>query len=195
MTNTKRSRATIIRVLPLAILAALLPACETSAQESTAPAKPAAKRAAPDQETLERQFQELLSGSQLVGTFTTVHADGREEPAATDRYTIESVKPLKNGFWQFVARIQYQQRDTKLPLALEVKWAGDTPVITLTNILVPGFGTFTARVLFYGDQYAGTWSAGDHGGHMFGRVEKIKAESEAAASSDAGPSDGKPVEK
>ncbi len=134
------------------------------------------KKPVPDQATLDQQFQELLSGSQLVGSFTTLNADGSEKPPAVDRYTIESVKPLKNGFWQFVSRIQYEDRDVKLPLALEVKWAGDTPVITLTNVLVPGLGTFTARVLFYGNQYAGTWSAGDHGGHMFGRVEKLPAD-------------------
>ncbi len=131
------------------------------------------KKPIPDQATLDKQFQELLSGSQLVGTFTTVNDDGSVKPPAVDRYTIESVKPLKNGFWQFVARIQYEDRDVKMPLALEVKWAGDTPVITLTNVLVPGFGTFSARVLFYGDQYAGTWSAGGHGGHMYGTVEKL----------------------
>jgi hypothetical protein len=34
-------------------------------------------------------------------------------------------------------------------------------------------GTFTARVFFYGDRYAGTWEhAGRGGGHMFGRIVK-----------------------
>ena len=36
------------------------------------------------------------------------------------------------------------------------------------------FGKFTCRVLVYRDQYAGTWSGGDHGGHLFGRVVKEK---------------------
>ena len=40
-------------------------------------------------------------------------------------------------------------------------------------LTIPNLGTYTARVLFYGDQYAGTWSAGaDHGGHLWGRIEK-----------------------
>jgi hypothetical protein len=35
-------------------------------------------------------------------------------------------------------------------------------------------GTFTARVLFYEDRYAGTWQHGKVGGHMFGKIEKAK---------------------
>lgn len=127
-------------------------------------------RTEPDQATLEREFAEKLSGASLIGSFTTVGQEKSE--LSEDKYQLELVKPLKNGFWLFQSRIQYGGRDVRLPLALEVKWAGDTPVITLTNVLVPGLGTFTARVLFYGDQYAGTWNGGDHGGHMFGRIVK-----------------------
>ena len=54
---------------------------------------------------------------------------------------------------------------------LEVKWAGDTPVITLTDLAIPGLGTFTARVLFYRGEYCGTWSAVDHGGTLFGKIQ------------------------
>ena len=35
---------------------------------------------------------------------------------------------------------------------------------------MPGFGKFTCRILLYGGHYAGTWSGGDHGGNMFGRL-------------------------
>jgi hypothetical protein len=77
-----------------------------------------------------------------------------------------------------------------------VKWAGDTPVVTVTDVLVPGIGTFTARVLFYKDQYAGTWRGDDHGGQMYGRIvkhEEAKSESDAsesdASESDASDSD------
>ena len=53
---------------------------------------------------------------------------------------------LKNGFWLFQSRIQYGNHDATLALPLEVKWAGDTPVITLTDYTVPGFGKFTCRI-------------------------------------------------
>jgi hypothetical protein len=130
---------------------------------------------APSQEELEKQFAETMSGATLVGRFTLGQQQG-DKPLTEDRYTLGKVEKLKNGLWSFETRIQYGQHDAKVTLALEVKWAGDTPVITLTNVLVPGLGTFTARVLVYRDEYAGTWSGGDHGGQMFGRIIKKAAE-------------------
>ena len=61
----------------------------------------------------------------------------------------------------------------KLPVTVHVKWAGDTPVIELTDESVMGMGTFTARVVIYRGHYAGMWSnAKGHGGQMFGDVVK-----------------------
>ena len=46
-------------------------------------------------------------------------------------------------------------------------------MVMLTDYSVPALGTFTARVLFYDDRYAGTWQHGQEvGGHLFGRIEK-----------------------
>jgi hypothetical protein len=86
------------------------------------------------------------------------------------------VAKLKGDYWLFETRIQYGDQDVQLPLTLQVKWAGDTPVITLTDVAIPGLGTFTARVLVYRDQYAGTWSGAMHGGQLFGRIEQPAAE-------------------
>ncbi len=145
------------------------------------------ERAAVEHAAREKKFQEMLTGVALVGQFTTVGA-ANELPQTPDRYVIEEVRPLKSGFWLFVARIQYSGKDVKLPMSFEVKWAGETPVITLDNVLVPGFGSFSARILFHDQQYAGTWSAGDHGGHMFGHVEKLKPDAATP------PGDARPAE-
>jgi len=145
------------------------PAAEAPAAE--APAEQAAQAEATDRQAeYEAKFTEMLTGATLVGSFTTVDSD--DDTLREDRYMIDSVKKLNNEYWRFDARIQYGDRDVKIPLPLKVKWAGDTPVVTLTNVVVPGLGTYTARVVFYNDKYAGTWSAGDHGGHMFGRIER-----------------------
>ena len=133
-------------------------------------ADPPKVKPAPTQEELDKQFAETLSGATMVGNFTVVGAKS-DQPLKEDRYTLGEVKKLKNGLWSFETRIQYGDHDVKVPLALEVKWAGDTPMITLDKVLVPGLGTFTARVLVHRDWYAGTWSGGDHGGHMFGKIE------------------------
>ncbi|HEX4144356.1 MAG TPA: hypothetical protein VHY91_12680 [Pirellulales bacterium] len=126
----------------------------------------------PAQEDLEQKFAQALSGATLAGHYTV---DGRSGAPSEDRYSISKVTKLEGEVWKFDVRIVYGQHDVTLPLPLTVKWAGDTPVITLTDLAIPGLGTYTARVLIYRGQYAGTWSAGDHGGELWGRVEKPAA--------------------
>jgi len=132
------------------------------------------------QEDLEDQFAQKLNGAVLEGSFTTDDAPAAEAPKP-DRYQLGSVKKGKNGYYVIEANIGEGDAPFRMPVL--VKWAGDTPVITLTNVLVPGFGTFTARVLFYEDRYAGTWQGGDHGGTMFGRILHGDEAKEPAADS------------
>lgn len=119
----------------------------------------------PDQE---RQFAERLRGATLEGRFTIA---GREsDPDRVDRYEIASVEKVGEHDWRFNARIQYGRIDTTLPVVVRMVWADDTPIITMTDVALPPLGTFTARVFFYGDRYAGTWQHDRVGGHMFGRI-------------------------
>jgi hypothetical protein len=123
----------------------------------------------PDQARLEKEFQDMLSGATLVGRFTSSSSDRVHE----DRYTVNSVTKLGGGLWTVNARIQYGQNDYTVPVPVRVVWAGDTPMITMTDVGLPGKGSFTARVLFYRGQYAGTWSNEKGvGGQMFGKLEK-----------------------
>src|SRR2546423_2451432 len=137
--------------------------------------KPATTRAV-IQEDLEREFAAKLTGATLVGKFTEERA-ARPAPAEPkeDRYTLTNVQKLYGDNWLFVARIQFGDKDVSVPIMLPVKWAGDTPVITVTDAKIPGMGTYTARVMFYRDEYAGTWSGGNHGGHLWGKIERGKA--------------------
>ena len=140
----------------------------SAAEPETPPAK-----ALPTQAELEKQFAETMTGATLVGNFTT----GEVKPDTKlreERYTISKAEKLKGDYWLISTRIQYGDHDVTLPLPLRVVWSGDTPVITLDDLPVPGMGTFTARVLVFKNQYAGTWSGKDHGGHLFGRIEKEK---------------------
>jgi hypothetical protein len=122
---------------------------------------------------LERQFTERLRESAMVGRFTVTGREDRQ--ASPDRYDISSVEKVGDDQWRFNARIRYGSVDTTLPIVVTMKWAGDTPMITLTDFSIPSMGTFTVRVFFYGDLYAGTWQHGKVGGHMFGRIEKQAA--------------------
>jgi hypothetical protein len=73
-------------------------------------------------------------------------------------------------------RIQYGETDKTLPIPLEIQWAGDTPVITMTNFAIPDLGTFTCRVLIYENRYAGTWQHDKVGGLLFGKIERSDTE-------------------
>lgn len=118
---------------------------------------------------LEAEFERTMTGATLVGRFTS---KGRDK-LAEDRYTISSAKKIAGDLWSIQTRIQYGDHDVTVPVPVKVLWAGDTPVITLTDLTIPGVGTFTSRVLIYRNEYAGTWSSSKgHGGQMFGRIER-----------------------
>jgi hypothetical protein len=109
-----------------------------------------------------------MIGATLVGHFT---AHGNDQNQHADRYSIVSAKKLAGDLWVITARIQYRGAAVPIPLVVPVKWAGDTPVISVTDMTVPGMGTYTARVMIFKDQYSGMWDAGDHGGMMSGKIE------------------------
>jgi len=141
----------------------------------------------PDQKVLFEEFEQTLSGAVMVGQFMIL---GKEGPLRREEYTIKSVRKLPQGdFWLFQARIKYGDKDITLPLPLNVKWAGDTPVITLTDLTIPGLGTCGARVVIHNDMYAGTWTHGNASGHMFGVIKKIEETPDEDASTEANPRD------
>ncbi len=133
--------------------------------------------AASAQAKREAELATSLTGAMLVGNFTV--AGQKTLNPQPERYELSSVKHLEGDNWLFVARIQYGDHDVTLPIALPIKWAGDTPVITVDKIGFPGLGTYTARVMIYDDHYAGFWSGADHGGHLFGVVEREEDASES----------------
>jgi hypothetical protein len=131
-----------------------------------------AKKVATAQDDLDRKFQEMMNGATLVGRSTRMNND---KVYGEEKYVIESVSKLTGETWLFRTRMQYNGHDIPLPLPVTIKWAGDTPVITLTDLSIPGMGSYTARVILYRDQYAGTWSGKNVGGQIFGKIVR-KAE-------------------
>ena len=114
---------------------------------------------------LEALFAEQMSGCKMTGRFTV---DGDDGAPQTDSYTLGEVKKVRDEKWRIEAKIEYGDKSATLPLTVEVFWAAETPMIQVTDLAVPTLGTFSARVLIHGDQYAGTWSGKDHGGQMYG---------------------------
>ena len=119
---------------------------------------------------LERQFTERMRDVSLVGSYTV---SGRDRPPRSDRYDISSVEKVGNDQWRFNASMECcGLNGSTIPIVVPMRWIGDTPMIMMTDTSLPGIGTFTVRLFFYGDHYTGTWQHGKVGGHMSGRIEK-----------------------
>ena len=144
------------------------------AQEAGASTREAQADADDDEKARFAAFTRALTNVKLAGRFT-FSADDKEP--IRDEYTISSV--LKVGaadLWIVSARIRYGTVDLTVPVPVEVKWAGKTPVITLDDVTIPGLGTFSSRVVIDGSLYAGTWQHDAVGGHMFGKIVPITEE-------------------
>lgn len=165
---------------------ALFSAPQTQAQNAPAKAnQPKGSQAQPDNPTqqdskssavkpankLHQKLEKYLTGTKWAGNFLMDGKDG----LIKERYEILSAKKSEFGDkWNLVARIKYGDHDATLPLPpLDIKFAGNTPVITVDRLFFPGFGTFDARVVIRRGKYAGTWQHDKAGGHLFGTIQKM----------------------
>ena len=120
----------------------------------------------------ERLFVERMKDVKLVGSYTI--AGGEDRGSRPDGYGIKSVEKVGNDLWRFNAEMHCCGVDGSIPVVVPLRFVGDTPMIMMTDTTLPGIGTFTVRLFFYGDRYAGTWQHGDRCGQMSGRIEKQK---------------------
>lgn len=175
------NRPKVISVLIMLCFAAVLlshhPTCvgqETKAIEQPGTPPLAAPQLA-DQQRIEG-LSKLLTNSRWTGQFTTIDQLGVVGDSAKETYEITKAEKLpEEDLWLLTARIKYGKRDVTVPMPINIVWAGNTPVITVDKLLIPGLGTFDARVLIRDGKYAGTWTHNDHGGHLFGKIGKMEA--------------------
>lgn len=149
--------------------------------KQTAPSKPAIKSAKPlpSQEELEAKFKSMMTKATLSGRWAST-TGGVLGPEKEDKYNIVSVGKVSGDSWVVNAKIKYNDREFIAPLPIKVLWAGDTPVIIVDDLAMPG-GTrsYSARVMIYEHTYAGTWSGGEHGGMLYGTISNEKDEKAA----------------
>jgi hypothetical protein len=117
----------------------------------------------------DEDFKKRFANVRMSGHFTL---DGQENDRfQKEEYVVTGATKLGNGdLWAITARIKFNDVDVAVPVPVQVKWAGDTPVIVLDKVNIPGLGTFSARVLLDEGRYAGTWTHDEKGGHMFGTI-------------------------
>jgi hypothetical protein len=142
----------------------------STSRPADAPADAPATPRSEKQTEHEAAFVKMLSGATLEGSFTNTAAGRDPTKLSREKYTLGEVKKLGGNIWLIPARIEYGEHDVTLPITVPIQWAGDTPVIVVDNVGLPGFGTVSARVMFFADHYAGYWKHGKSGGHLFGVI-------------------------
>jgi len=163
-------KKSIMAVCVLLLSSGLGMAADSSRQNADQPKR---------QEKLEKKFEKQMAGATLVGHFTVDGKQNNGKPPRVERYEIASAKKIDGNQWLLTARIKYGKHDISVPMPLNVFWAGDTPVISLTDLSIPGLGSgFTSRVMFFEGRYAGTWQHGKVGGHLWGKIEYAEKKSE-----------------
>jgi hypothetical protein len=129
---------------------------------------------------LEAEFAESMRNVVMEGHFT-VTGRGDDAKLRPERYEIEKAVHLAGDIWTIHARIQYGDHDYTAPVPVKLLWAGDTPVISLTDVSLPGAnGAFTARVVIFRDHYSGMWWHGETGGNQFGRIVRAPKQESVA---------------
>ena len=172
MPDHRRSLVHLIVAAAFMVPAGLPAFSPVLAQEPAAPAT-GAPADADDEAARFAAFTKAMTNVKLVGKFT-IAGDDDKDPIR-DEYTISSVTKVGEAdLWIVSARIRYGSVDLTVPVPVEVKWAGKTPVITLDNVTIPGLGTFSSRVVIDGPLYAGTWQHDAVGGHMFGKIVPVE---------------------
>jgi hypothetical protein len=115
----------------------------------------------------DRAFEEMMTNVSLVGESTSFD---REGIAGKEEYVIEKVSRIAGDRWLFQTTMKLGSGEVTVQIPITILWAGETPVITLTDLSIPGMGSYSARVLLFRDHYAGTWMGAEGGGHVFGDI-------------------------
>jgi hypothetical protein len=162
-----------MKIIVAAVLLLLLLNTPFYAQEKSASDTPDKPKPAATPEQLETTFKAMLTKAAMSGRWCSVK-DGKLGPEREDTYSIVSANKVSGHKWIIQTRIKVNQREMVVPIPVEIKWAGDTAVLSVDKLQYPGGGTYSARVLFHEHTYAGTWSGGDHGGLMSGVITNEK---------------------
>jgi hypothetical protein len=130
----------------------------------------------PSAEELEAQFKATMTAATMTGRWCPLK-DGVLGAEKDDKYSIVSVEKVSGSSWTINARMKHGQQEFVIPIPVQVKWAGDTAVMIVDHMKLPGGNAYegsaySARVLIHAGTYAGTWSGGDHGGLLNGVITK-----------------------
>ena len=131
-----------------------------------------AKDKAGDQAGLEADFIAMLEDATLEGSWVPIQG-GKPGDQKVDRYEVVRAEKIEGDQWHIVSRMKVQGQEIEFPIPVTVIWAGDTAVMILDEVATGGGKSYSARVLFHNDRYAGSWWASDQpGGLLSGAITR-----------------------
>ena len=122
----------------------------------------------------EEKLRAMVSNC-LLDTRWCTTKNGKMSEEYQDTYSIQSATRKGKEQWTINVLVEVLGRNVAVPIPVRLSWAGETPVVTLEKVSVPGLGSYSARVLLYENTYAGVWSANGRAGMLHGTIQKPAA--------------------
>lgn len=161
-TNLRPLHFSIIAVICLSALAQ-----EQTLKDSSKPAI-AAQKALPSDS--EERFKVLFTKATLSGRWTRLKDGVLGEERSGDKYTILSVVKREGENWTVNAKMKYGEKELIVPVPVRMKFIGDTSLLMVDGLAIPGGGTYTARLMIFERTYSGTWKDQRGGGMLYGSI-------------------------
>jgi hypothetical protein len=139
-------------------------------QSSKDPSKPIVAAQKPMPSDPEERFKALFTKATLSGRWARLKDGVLGEERTGDKYTIVSVIKRDGDNWTVNAKMKYGEKELIMPVPVQMKFSGDTAVLTVENLGIPGGGTYTARLLIFERTYSGTWKDQRGGGMLYGTI-------------------------
>jgi len=118
----------------------------------------------------EERFIALFTNATLSGRWARLKDGVLGEERTGDKYTIVSVVKRDGDSWTVNAKMKYGEKELILPVPVRMKFTGDTAVLMVEDLGMPGGGTYTARLLIFERTYSGTWKDQRGGGMLYGTI-------------------------
>lgn len=163
----KTDSTTLLSVVIAALCLSTLAQSQSEPKETRKPAPPTQKPLPSD---LEERFKTLFTKATLSGRWARIKDGLLGEERAGDKYTILSVVKREADNWTVNAKMKYGEKELILPVPVRMKFVGDTAVLMVEDLGIPGGGTYTARLLIFERTYSGTWKDQRGGGMLYGTI-------------------------
>lgn len=161
--------ALTVSMAGIRLLAQSQTATEPAKEPKSSPAKAAGATPALPSDPEER-FKFLFTKASLSGRWAALRDGQLGEERTGDKYNIMSVIKGTGSNWIVNAKMKYRDQEFVMPIPVQMKFTGDTAIMEVNELAIPGGGTYTARLMIYERTYSGTWKGQRGGGMLYGTI-------------------------